>query len=323
MCYSAAVRADHAAFQRLFPSSRMAIKEFFELYWRKKAAKPVPRTPRVMDAQFTHAKGQDEQAVRELIAEFDAAQVVSLEQDLFKQRKRLADAERTLQTKVTKKAQEDQRISTAKIEQALQRLSRMKRPELNESDARIFPGWWAPVLVMEDGEPVIRPMRYQCRPAGKPAFYDTKYPGTYNARRDNLRGFWRGQFGQTHGLMIVTTFFENVARHAAEGRELLPGESPENTVLRFEPRPAQDMYVACLYSHWTSPNPDEPDLWSFAAVTDDPPPEVAAAGHDRCIVQLRPENVARWLTPAGRSLDELDALLDDKEPAFYEHRLAA
>jgi hypothetical protein len=29
------------------------------------------------------------------------------------------------------------------------------------------------------------------------------------------------------------------------------------------------------------------------------------------------------LTPAGRSLDELDALLDDKEPAFYEHRLAA
>lgn len=67
MCYSAAVRADHAAFQRLFPSSRMAIKEFFELYWRKKAAKPVPRTPRVMDAQFTHAKGQDEQAVRELI----------------------------------------------------------------------------------------------------------------------------------------------------------------------------------------------------------------------------------------------------------------
>ena len=323
MCYSAAVRADHAAFKRLFPGSRMAIKEFFELYWRKKSAKPVPRTPRVMDAQFTHAKGQDEQAVRELIAELDAAQVVSLEQDLFKQRKRLADAERTLQSKVTKKAQEDQRISTAKIEQALQRLSRMKRPELNESDARIFPGWWAPVLVMEDGEPVIRPMRYQCRPAGKPAFYDTKYPGTYNARRDNLRGFWRGQFGQTHGLMIVTTFFENVARHTAEGRELLSGESPENIVLRFEPKPAQDMYVACLYSHWTSSNPDEPDLWSFAAVTDDPPPEVAAAGHDRCIVQLRPENVAAWLTPEGRSLDELDALLNDKEPAYYEHRLAA
>ncbi len=323
MCYSAAVRADHAAFQRLFPKSRMALKEFFNLYWRKKSAKPPLRTPRVMDAQFAHAKSEDERAIHDLVAELDATQVVALEQDLFKQRKRLADAERSLQSKATKKAQEHQRISTAKIEQALQRLSRLKRPGLNESDARIFPGWWAPVLVMQDGEPVIRPMRYQCRPAGKPASYDTKYPGTYNARRDNLRGFWRGQFGHTHGLMIVSAFFENVAQHAAEGRELLHGERQQNTVLRFEPNPAQDMYVACLYSHWTSPNPDEPDLWSFAAVTDDPPPEVAAAGHDRCIVQLRPENVAAWLTPAERSLEELDALLADKEPAFYEHRMAA
>ena len=32
MCYSAAVRADHAAFQRLFPKSRLALKDFFELY---------------------------------------------------------------------------------------------------------------------------------------------------------------------------------------------------------------------------------------------------------------------------------------------------
>ncbi|MBS0508224.1 MAG: SOS response-associated peptidase family protein, partial [Proteobacteria bacterium] len=86
----------------------------------------------------------------------------------------------------------------------------------------------------------------------------------------------------------------------------------------------QEMYIACLFSHWTPPaGSDEPDLWSFAAVTDDPPPEVAAAGHDRCIVQLRPENVEAWLTPQGRTLDALDALLDDKARPYYEHRLAA
>lgn len=323
MCYSAAVRADHAAFQRLFPKSRLALKDFFELYWRKKAGKPVVRTPRAMDVQFADPHTQDEHAIHDLIAAHDAAQVIAIEQDLFKQRKRQADAIRSLQAKTTKKAQEDQRIATAKIDQALARLARLKRGGGGEADARIFPGWWAPVLMIEDGEPVIRPMRYQCRPAGKPAAYDTKYPGTYNARRDNLQGFWRGQFGHTHGLMIVSAFFENVARHAAEGRELLPGESPENMVLRFEPRPPQDMYVACLYSHWTSPEAGEPDLWSFAAVTDDPPPEVAAAGHDRCIVQLRPEHVAAWLTPQGRTLDELDGLLDDKERPYYEHRKAA
>ena len=58
-------------------------------------------------------------------------------------------------------------------------------------------------------------------------------------------------------------------------------------------------------------------------MTDDPPPEVAAAGHDRCIVQLRPAHVTAWLTPQGRTLEELDGLLDDKERPYYEHRKAA
>lgn len=127
--------------------------------------------------------------------------------------------------------------------------------------------------------------------------------------------------------MLATAFYENVARHATERRELQPGESPSNIVLEFRPRPPQDMYIACLFSHWTAPpgaDPEETDLWSFAAVTDDPPPEVADAGHDRCIVQLRAENVEAWLRPAGQSLDKLEALLDDKsQRPYYEHRLAA
>lgn len=45
------------------------------------------------------------------------------------------------------------------------------------------------------------------------------------------------------------------------------------------------MYVPCLFSHWTDPKGQEPELWSFAAITDDPEPEVAAAGHDRTIIQ--------------------------------------
>jgi hypothetical protein len=52
------------------------------------------------------------------------------------------------------------------------------------------------VLVVENGQRVVKAMRYQCRIAGKPASYDVKYPdvkypGTYNARRDNLEGFWK------------------------------------------------------------------------------------------------------------------------------------
>ncbi len=55
------------------------------------------------------------------------------------------------------------------------------------------------------------------------------------------------------------------------------------------------MLVACLWSHWTDPPGKEPDLLSSAAITDDPEPEVAAAGHDRTIINIKPEHVDAWL----------------------------
>ena len=127
--------------------------------------------------------------------------------------------------------------------------------------------------------------------------------------------------GATHGIMIVNAFYENVNLHKAEGRELADGEAVQNLVLEFRPRPTQDMLVACLWSKWTGP--DEPDLLSFAAITDEPPEEVAAAGHDRCIVPIRPENIDAWLNPNPRNLTALYAILDDRERPYYEHRMAA
>lgn len=37
---------------------------------------------------------------------------------------------------------------------------------------------------------------------------------------------------------------------------------------------------------WTAPG--EPELLSFAAITDDQRREVAAAGHDRCVIPIKP-----------------------------------
>ena len=45
--------------------------------------------------------------------------------------------------------------------------------------------------------------------------------------------------------------------------------------------------VACI-EEWKDPAGKEPDLLSFAAITDDPEPEVAAAGHDRTIINIKP-----------------------------------
>ncbi len=319
MCYSAEVVADYKKFLRQ-GGAILDLKSFYTLYWRKANGGKV-KTPRAMDMLFAQPANEEEAAIKALVDRCNAAETSRLEQALFAQRKRLADAERKLAAKHTKSAAESARIAADKVQWALGKLTDLRRPEWQPQDSRIFPMVYAPVLVMEGGRRVIQPMRYQCRVAGKPASHDVRFPGTYNARRDNLEGFWRAQFGSTHAVLIATAFFENVKRHRMEGRQLEPGEAEENVVLEFRPRHLQEMLVACLWSRWSAPG--EPDLLSFAVVTDEPPPEVAAAGHDRCVIPLKPGNLEAWLDPGSRSLADQHRLLDDRLTPYYEHRMAA
>ncbi len=320
MCYSAMIERDYGRYMRVVgPDKAMSIEDFIKVYWWRQLELPV-KMPKAIDAWFLNPRNDEEAQIAKMIRGYDAQQIGKLEQELFAQKKRLADAERSLQTKETKKALNDRRVATSKIEWSLGRLNDIRRTELKDKDARIFPGWYAPVIVMENGRRVLKPMRYQCRVAGKPARYDKMYPGTYNARRDNLEGFWKDVFGYQHGIMIVNAFFENVSKHKTEGRELAEGEKEENVVLEFRPTPKQEMLVARLWSHWKE---GDEELDSFAAITDEPPPEIAAAGHDRCIIPIKPENVDAWLNPDPKDLEAQYALLDDRARPHFEHRLAA
>jgi putative SOS response-associated peptidase YedK len=317
MCYSAQLWQNYRKYVRVWGAD-VSFEEFKRLYWDRQANARI-KIAKAMDAAFADPQSDVELEIQALIAQFDREQAARFETEIFKQRKRLADAERALRTKTTKAALENRRIAGEKVEWALGKLADLRRAELTGEDHRIFPGWYAPVLVLQDGRKALRPMRYQCRLPGKPAFHDVKFPGTYNARRDNLGGYWRDAFGKSHAIVVANAFFENVARHRAEGRELAPGEKEENVVLEFRPRPQQDMYLACLWSHWQAPN--EPDLLSFAAITDDPPPEVAAAGHDRCVIPIDPADVDEWL--AGGDPRRMQAIHDRRARPHYEHRLAA
>jgi putative SOS response-associated peptidase YedK len=117
--------------------------------------------------------------------------------------------------------------------------------------------------------------------------------------------------------MMVENFYENVKLHAMEHRELKAGEQQTNVVLQFSPEPPQMMYIACLWSHWTDPK--EPDLRGFAAITDEPPADIAAAGHDRCIINLKPEHIDGWLRPEGRTAGELQEILSDRALPVFQH----
>ncbi|HEL5043016.1 SOS response-associated peptidase family protein [Stenotrophomonas maltophilia] len=310
MCYSAQITAAYQKLVRM-TGATISLQEFAALYAHD-PGKKRPKTPKAMDDAFRAGASPAELAVWAEIEQWNRAETAVLEQELFANRKRLADAERALQVKETKKAREDVRIAGNKIERALAKLADLKRSEPKDRDSRIFPGDYAPVIISEGAKLVIKPMRYQCRLAGKPANYDQRFPGTYNARRDSLEKFWAPAFGHTHGLMVVETFYENVE-----------GPDGKNQVVQFTPRTGEPMLVACLWSHWTDPAGKEPDLLSFAAITDDPEPEVAAAGHDRTIINIRPEHVDAWLNPDPADLDALYRIFDDKRHPFYEHRLAA
>jgi putative SOS response-associated peptidase YedK len=312
MCYSAQIRAEYKKYVRAFGAT-IDIKQYVEIYWQRQQNKAI-KIPRTIDFDFLGSKDGEEGELAKLIAGYNQAQTLASEQELFKQRKRLADAERSLSVKTTKAAQESQRIATDKIERLREKLDDLRRHTIKPRDGRFFPQWYAPVMICEEGRYVVKLMRYQCRPAGKPANYDVRYPGTFNARRDNLQKFWKGQFGHTHGLLIADSFYENVTRQREDGSEY-------NEILQFRPNTHGEMLVACLWSHWTGAG--EPDLLSFAAITDEPPEEVAAAGHDRCIIPIKADHVAQWLNPNPDRLDESFAILDDRERPYYEHRLAA
>lgn len=53
------------------------------------------------------------------------------------------------------------------------------------------------------------------------------------------------------------------------------------------------------------------------------PPEVLAAGHDRCVIPLRPENLDAWPNPDPSDLLAVYLLLDDRQPVPFSHTLVS
>lgn len=318
MCYSAMVEQELKKLARMVATEVdfSAIEQLFSHRLQDDSIKVA----RAFEANFESPQSAVEERIKDHIDRYRAKVRSELETSLFALRKRLAGAERTLATRQTKKALEDQRIAAKKIAWTMGKLSDLGRAEAEEGDSRIFPFWYAPVIVVQDGRRMIRPMRYHCRPNGKPESYDRRYDGLYNARRDNLEGFWRNVFGRNHAILVAKSFYENVALHDFERRALREGEKQQNVVLHFNPRSSEPMLVACLWDRWTAPG--KADLYSFAAITDEPPLEVAETGHDRCIVPLEPGAIEAWLNP-GPDRKALDALLDERARPYYEHRKAA
>ncbi|MBJ6978091.1 SOS response-associated peptidase family protein [Luteimonas sp. MC1895] len=307
MCYSALVYAEIRKLERTL-GVRIDPDWYVEEFWTRKG-KDAGKRPRMPRAVEREAVALAPASIGAAIAAADQTEIDQLTQLVFAQRKRVADAERSLQARETKKAREDIRIGTGKVEAAMRRLDELRTPPADAGLGRIYPGYWCPVVIRERGRYVARLMRYQCRLPDWTEAIERRYPGTYNARRDNLEKSWGKVFGHGHGVMVASAFYEHVDRGG------------QDQVLEFRPSDGRDMIAACLWTRTTEQ--DGSELYSFAAITDEPPAEVAAAGHDRCIVPIKAEHLEAWLTPDAANLAAMHAILDDRERPYYEHRQAA
>ena len=314
-------RADLAECLREFEAILDA-ETFERLFWeRVNSPRAGIRFPLAIDRYFMQPRNEAEHKVKLAIEAYRAVKIPEWEQEIFKQRKRYADAERALRMKHTKKAEADLGISSRKVEQLKGWLDGTKTFENKPDDVVVHAMNYGPVIVQTDKGRMLTAMRYHCRLAGKPASIDRQLPGLYNARKNSLQEWWAPVFGVKHALFVITGFRENVKRHDMERRELQPGEEPENVVLEFHPRDRQDMLVPCLWDRWEQSGEI---LHSFALITDEPPQEVAAAGHDRCPINLTRSAAEAWLSPQGRHASELLEVLEQRQQPYYEHaRVAA
>ena len=242
--------------------------------------------------------------------QWDAHEIAQLEQEIFKQRKRIADGERALQAKPTKKAAEDVRIGTNKVEQAMGRLDALKRSESQSDDSRIYPGYYCPVMVWENGRRVVKPMRYQCRMPGWTEVVERKFPGTYNARRDKLE------------IVVGQAVRLQPWRHAGHGvlrarRPGWPGRHPGVQAIDGPGHARRVPVVAvrrCSRVLSCCPSLPSPTIRRPRSRRLD---TIGASSRSS------PENVDAWLNPDPKNLAAQYAILDDRERPYYEHRKAA
>lgn len=302
MCYSTLIKANLKALAMEL-GAKIDLEQFAGIY-ALRLSHPELKIPFALDRHFVLSQEPAEKPLASLAMRFH-------EEEALRSRALLARLEEELcelSTIPTAAARKKLEAGERKREKLRSRLT-ASFDRISPLDERIFPGSFAPVAIHSGETRLLVPMRYRVRaPDGTEIPY--KY-NVFNARRDSLlrAPTWAPLLGRAHGIFPFSRFFEWVER--PEGKREI-AFTPENRSL---------MWAASLHSYPSSRT--ALPYHSFAMLTDEPPPEVAAAGHDRCPIFLGEKVLDTWLRPQPLSREELLALLSEKEKAHYLHSLVA
>lgn len=322
MCFSALVKQNLKQLEIQF-KARIDYAAFEDLFERRLNGEDIT-VSKSLDVYFTqHSKSAEVKRIQKLIFDWRKLADEADRAEIEKQTARLNSAIEKLKIKETKTALNDKRIASDKIEKRKKKIEWRNSDELGESDSRIWPFWYAPMIYSRDGENLIAPFRYHMRPANKDEDFDTERDGCYNARVDSLATvqWWKSVFMKKHAIMVVTRFFENVEEHRFKKSKLRAVEKSKNIIVSFDPGKGREMIVPMIFDNWRQKG--KPPIDGAAAITFEPTPEVAEAGHDRTIGRLKAENVEKYLHPESTSKDELWKIIHEHEEFHFKAALAA
>jgi len=175
--------------------------------------------------------------------------------------------------------------------------------------ARIFPNYWAPVMIQKKQKRVLTPMRYRLRPRYSKEEVPNQY-NMFNARLDSLgtRKSWNSLFTVHHGIFFFSHFFEWVER------------DKKKKLIQFYPKEREFMWAPVLFDWWEHKK-SKSILPSFALITGDPAPEILNAGHDRCPLFLKQNKFDEWLTPKAGEQQHFLQILEQREQVTYDNAL--
>ncbi len=322
MCYSAMVLQDAKKLGIKF-HARVQYDLYSELFMRRLSGERLLINKAMEKGFVKNPQSPAEKRIAKSIVDWHGQEISRLEAELFKQKERLANAERSLKTKVTKKAEEDVRIASKKIEKCKFDLKKHQSTELkSDSDSRIFPFHYVSMIYADPkGQLSVAPFRYHMRPHDKDEAFDRDYGGCYNARFNNLKrvAFWKDSLASRRGLILVERFYENVPveRYLENNKLKKDLQDKTNIVLCFEPENTDFILIPTLWDEWKKKG--EAHLRSTALITDDPAPEIREAGHDRTPIFLKESAVEKWLL--AEKVEEAIEALSQREAPYYNHRV--
>lgn len=307
MCFSAIIQQRAKKLGVLF-HARIQTEDYADLFQRRLDGEKLV-IGRGLEADFIeNPQTEAEKRIRDCVVKWHQRESERLRSEIAKQTARRDEAIAKLQVKTTKKAETDLRVSTQKISKMTADLARHEENAApTESDDRIYPRSFASMVCVNDqGDRIVRPVRYLMRPHDKDEDFDLKFHGCYNARRDALYSvpWWRNALGRRHGLICVRRFFEFVETPAEKG------ESAGSTEVRFTPEDDEWLLVPTLWDVWS--DRDGRTLYSAALITDNPLPDVLREGHDRTPIFLTAQAAEEWLEVSSDDPSRINEILDQK-----------